>query len=63
LRPEANLADLAATCGVSPLIDIDRTEDFRALDPFFRIIEQGLREYADGEHFSTSSPTTSSSTS
>jgi ketosteroid isomerase-like protein len=22
-----------------------------ALDPFFRIIEAGLREYADGEHF------------
>jgi uncharacterized protein len=31
--------------------DIDRPEDFRALDPFFRIIEQGLRGYADGEHF------------
>ena len=26
-------------------------EDFRALDPFFRIIEEGLREHADGEHF------------
>jgi ketosteroid isomerase-like protein len=30
---------------------ISRMEDFRALDPFFRIIEEGLREYADGEHF------------
>src|SRR5258708_30100238 len=29
----------------------DRMEDFRALDPFFRIIEEGLREYADGDHF------------
>jgi uncharacterized protein len=29
----------------------DRFEDFRALDPFFRIIEEGLRGYADGEHF------------
>ena len=29
----------------------DRMEDFRALDPFFRIIEEGLREHADGEHF------------
>ena len=25
--------------------------DFRALDPFFRIIEQGLQGIADGEHF------------
>ena len=26
-------------------------EDFRALDPFFRIIEQGLQGLADGGHF------------
>ncbi|MGC1405191.1 MAG: hypothetical protein WA938_00435 [Candidatus Dormiibacterota bacterium] len=26
-------------------------EDFRALDPFFRIIEQGLRGLVDGDHF------------
>ena len=26
-------------------------EDFRALDPFFRIIEHGLRGLADGDHF------------
>jgi uncharacterized protein len=26
-------------------------EDFKALDPFFRIIEQGLREHVDGSHF------------
>lgn len=26
-------------------------EDFRALDPFFRIIEQGLEGLVDGGHF------------
>jgi len=26
-------------------------EDFRALDPFFRIIEEGLRGVAQGDHF------------
>ena len=26
-------------------------EDFRALDPFFRIIEEGLRGLVDGDHF------------
>jgi uncharacterized protein len=26
-------------------------EDFRALDPFFRIIEQGLGDLVDGDHF------------
>ncbi|HEV3282092.1 MAG TPA: nuclear transport factor 2 family protein [Acidimicrobiales bacterium] len=26
-------------------------EDFRALGPFFRIIEQGLQGLADGDHF------------
>jgi hypothetical protein len=26
-------------------------DDFRALDPFFRIIEQGLAEFVDGDHF------------
>ena len=30
---------------------VDHLNDFRALDPFFRIIEQGLAAYADGEHF------------
>jgi uncharacterized protein len=30
---------------------IDNIEDFQALDPFFRVIEEGLRGYADGEHF------------
>jgi uncharacterized protein len=29
----------------------DRIEDFRALDPFFRIVEEGLRAHVDGEHF------------
>jgi len=33
---------------VSSIRDI---EDFRALDPFFRIIEQGLQGLADGDHF------------
>src|SRR5260370_66152 len=26
-------------------------DDFRALEPFFRIIEEGLAGYVDGEHF------------
>lgn len=26
-------------------------EDFRALDPFFRIIEEGLQGLVDGDHF------------
>ncbi|MFD9701494.1 nuclear transport factor 2 family protein [Lentzea sp. NPDC059081] len=26
-------------------------EDFDALKPFFRIVEQGLRDHADGDHF------------
>ena len=26
-------------------------DDFKALDPFFRIIEKGLDGLADGEHF------------
>ena len=30
---------------------IDNLDDFCALDPFFRIIEQGLAGFADGEHF------------
>jgi hypothetical protein len=30
---------------------VDNIEDFRALDPFFRIIEEGLRGYVDGGHF------------
>jgi uncharacterized protein len=30
---------------------IDNIEDFQALDPFFRVIEEGLRGYTDGEHF------------
>ncbi len=28
-----------------------RMEDFRALDPFFRIVEEGLRNYTADEHF------------
>jgi len=30
---------------------IRHLDDFRALDPFFRIIEEGLSGLADGEHF------------
>jgi ketosteroid isomerase-like protein len=30
---------------------ISNLDDFRALDPFFRIIEQGLAGLADGDHF------------
>ena len=26
-------------------------DDFRALEPFFRVIERGLAEFVDGEHF------------
>jgi hypothetical protein len=30
---------------------IDNLDDFAALDPFFRIIEEGLSGLADGDHF------------
>jgi uncharacterized protein len=30
---------------------VDSMEDFRALDPFFRIIEEGLAGLVDGGHF------------
>ena len=30
---------------------INDLDDFKALDPFFRIIEKGLDGLADGEHF------------
>ena len=30
---------------------VDNMHDFQALDPFFRIIEQGLQGLADGDHF------------
>jgi uncharacterized protein len=30
---------------------VHNPDDFRALDPFFRIIEEGLSEYVDGDHF------------
>jgi uncharacterized protein len=30
---------------------IENWDDFRALDPFFRVIEQGLAGFVDGEHF------------
>ena len=30
---------------------IEDMDDFRALDPFFRIIEHGLAGFVDGGHF------------
>jgi ketosteroid isomerase-like protein len=30
---------------------IENIEDFRALDPFFRIVEEGLKDSVDGEHY------------
>ena len=30
---------------------VDNMDDFRALDPFFRIIEEGLAGLVDGGHF------------
>jgi ketosteroid isomerase-like protein len=30
---------------------IENMDDFRALDPFFRIIEEGLADHVDGDHF------------
>jgi hypothetical protein len=33
---------------MTTITDLD---DFKALDPFFRIIEKGLDGIADGEHF------------
>jgi hypothetical protein len=30
---------------------VGQLDDFKALEPFFRIIEQGLDGLADGEHF------------
>ena len=30
---------------------VDNIEDFRALDPFFRVIEEGLAGLVDGGHF------------
>jgi hypothetical protein len=42
---------------------IDRMEDFRALDPFFRIIEEGCEDMPTGSTSLTFWPKTSSSTS
>jgi uncharacterized protein len=33
---------------MTPINDLD---DFAALDPFFRIVEEGLGGLADGDHF------------
>jgi hypothetical protein len=30
---------------------VDNIEDFRALEPFFRVIEEGLAGLVDGGHF------------
>ncbi len=35
----------------STVTTIDNLDDFGALDPFFRIIEEGLSGLADGDHF------------
>jgi uncharacterized protein len=32
-------------------MSFDNPEDFKALEPFFRVIEQGLDGLVDGEHF------------
>ena len=32
-------------------MSVDRSDDFRALDPFFRVIEEGLAGLVDGRHF------------
>jgi uncharacterized protein len=31
--------------------DPENMDEFRALDPFFRVIEEGLAGFVDGEHF------------
>jgi len=33
------------------MTDVASLDDFKALDPFFRIIEEGLKGIADGDHF------------
>src|SRR5579859_2609587 len=37
--------------GGNAMSTINDLDDFKALDPFFRIIEKGLDGLADGEHF------------
>src|ERR1700757_4586480 len=46
-RLQGNAArELPGACRV-----IEKMDDFRALDPFFRVIEHGLAGFVDGEHF------------
>jgi uncharacterized protein len=33
------------------MMAVNNLDDFKALDPFFRIIEEGLAGLVDGEHF------------
>jgi ketosteroid isomerase-like protein len=33
------------------MTEVSNLSDFRALDPFFRVIEEGVAGLADGEHF------------
>ena len=40
---------------------VEKLADFQALDPFFRIIEEGVAGLVDGEHFFDLWPRTSSS--
>ena len=42
---------------------VDRIEDFQALEPFFRVIEDGLAGLVDGGHFFDLLADTSSSSS
>src|ERR1700689_1500747 len=37
--------------GPGPMTAVGNLADFRALDPFFRIIEEGVAGLADGGHF------------
>jgi uncharacterized protein len=36
---------------MNPMSMVRNIDDFRALDPFFRIIEQGVAGLVDGDHF------------
>jgi len=37
--------------GKGPMMAVSNLDDFQALDPFFRIIEEGVAGLVDGEHF------------
>ena len=51
-QPVASLAmTKPAHRGRDPMTAVGNLADFQALDPFFRIIEEGVAGLADGEHF------------